>query len=204
MVRESINHTAFHLIVMHYSTVELRLKALEDVLAGPHRLHPDLATKLPEIRELRSDFADAQTQSDPDAFPPVRRAKPRKRAFSHELIGRGAQLTQAAKGTLRQFLPVRPMSREFPEAEIMAQDSFWWTMAAQDSAIYSMPDGTSAVFVKRDPQMFRELGARALLLHKRMWQEWPQLSHQYQAALGEITSTDAWARTFGVGDEEGA
>jgi galactofuranosylgalactofuranosylrhamnosyl-N-acetylglucosaminyl-diphospho-decaprenol beta-1,5/1,6-galactofuranosyltransferase len=36
-------------IVMHYSTVELRLKALEDVLAGPHRLHPDLATKLPEF-----------------------------------------------------------------------------------------------------------------------------------------------------------
>ena len=204
MVRESLNHTAVHLLSMHYSTVELRLKALEDVLAGPHRLHPDLVTKLPEVRALRSDFADAQTKSDPDAFPPVRRAKPRKRAFSHELIGRGAQLRAAAKGAVRQFLPVRPMSREFPEAEIMAQDSFWWTMAAQDSAIYSMPDGTSAAFVKRDPELFKSLSTRALQLHKQILQEWPQLSRQYKAALGEITSPQTWAATFGVEHEADA
>ncbi len=198
MVRESLNHTVVHLLEMHYSTVELRLRAMEDVLAGPHQLHPDLATKLGEIREIRSGFDDAQTQSDPDAFPPVRRRKPRKRDFDHELIGRGAQLVSAAKGSIRQFLPVRPQSREFPEAAIMAQDAFWWVMAAQDSAIYSMPDGTSAAFLKRQPELFRSQLRRALELHKRMLQEWPELARQYQDALGEITSPETWATTFGV------
>ena len=45
MVRESLNHTISHLVAMQYSTVELRLMALRDVLAGPDQLHPDLATK---------------------------------------------------------------------------------------------------------------------------------------------------------------
>ena len=35
MVRESFNHQVKHLVSMQYSTVELRHKALEDVLAGP-------------------------------------------------------------------------------------------------------------------------------------------------------------------------
>lgn len=202
MVRESFNHTVFHLVSMHYSTVELRLRAMEDVLAGPHRLHPDLPTKLGQVRQIRADFDDAQTKSDPDAFPPVRRLKPRKRGFSHEPIARGAQLVQAAKGTVRQFLPVRPLSREYPEAEVMAQDSFWWILAAQDSAILSMPDGTSAAFVKRDPELFKSLLKRAIALHKRMYQEWPQIASDYQSSLSEITAPETWAATFGI-DQEG-
>ncbi len=39
MIRESLNHQIKHLVSMQYSTVELRHQALEDVLAGPDRLH---------------------------------------------------------------------------------------------------------------------------------------------------------------------
>lgn len=198
MVRESLNHTVFHLISMRYSTVELRLQAMEDVLAGPHRLHPDLATKLGEIRQLRTTFEDANLKSDPQAFPPVRREKPRKKALSHEVLNRPSEALQALKGGIRQFLPVRPLSREFPESEIMAQDSFWWNLASQDSAIVSMPDGTSASFLKRQPELFRSQLARAIALHKQMLEEWPRLSKKYQDSLSEITSPETWAVTFGV------
>ena len=46
---------------MQYSTVELRHKALEDVLAGPDRLHELLPTTLPEIRELVKGYDDASS-----------------------------------------------------------------------------------------------------------------------------------------------
>ncbi len=49
VVRESFNHQVKHLFSMQYSTAELRHLALEDVLAGPERLHADLVTKLAEI-----------------------------------------------------------------------------------------------------------------------------------------------------------
>ncbi len=80
VVRESFNHQVKHLFSMQYSTAELRHLALEDVLAGPEQLHGDLLTKLPELQAKRKQYADAQTSPDPDAFPPVRREKPPKRA----------------------------------------------------------------------------------------------------------------------------
>ena len=76
MVRESLNHQVAHLVSMQYSTVELRLMALEDVLEGPYALHDKLPTRLAEVNAFRKQFTDAQLQADPDAFPPVRRHKP--------------------------------------------------------------------------------------------------------------------------------
>ena len=40
LVRESFNHQLKHLLAMQYSTAELRLLALEDVLAGPESCTP--------------------------------------------------------------------------------------------------------------------------------------------------------------------
>ncbi len=80
MIQESFSIQVKHLISMQYSTAELRLQALEDVFAGPEQLHEDLGGKLPAVREFVKGFADAQLQPDPDAFPPIRRSKPRKKS----------------------------------------------------------------------------------------------------------------------------
>ncbi|MGZ4495251.1 MAG: glycosyltransferase, partial [Nocardioides sp.] len=45
IVRESFNHQVKHLFAYQYSTAELRHLALEDVLAGPERLHAEIGTK---------------------------------------------------------------------------------------------------------------------------------------------------------------
>ena len=55
--------------VMQYSTVELRHKALEDVLAGPEGLHELLPTTLPEIRRVVKGYDDAQLQRRPERVP---------------------------------------------------------------------------------------------------------------------------------------
>ena len=67
LLRESLNVQLKHLISMQYSTAELRLKALEDVLDGPERLHADLGSKLGEVRErvhgLRGRAASSATRT---------------------------------------------------------------------------------------------------------------------------------------------
>ena len=197
MVRESFNHQVKHLFSLQYSTAELRHRALEDVLAGPERLHEDLATKLPEIRELRKAYPDAQTDPDPDAFPPARRDKPPKKGQDPTLPkGRVGQLVSAATSAVRQALPKRELAGRFPEARLAALDAKWWMISQFDSVVVSMPDGTSAAWYQRQPEEFRDLMRRTVEIHQRMYREWPELAQRYRDALPEITSPEQWRKTF--------
>jgi galactofuranosylgalactofuranosylrhamnosyl-N-acetylglucosaminyl-diphospho-decaprenol beta-1,5/1,6-galactofuranosyltransferase len=202
MVRESFNHQVKHLLAMQYSVVELRHLALEDVLAGPDRLHDDLPSKLGQVRSLRKKFTDAQLQADPDAFPPVRRAKPRKKDHDSEIPGRMAAYTSALKGSVRQFLGTRPLSRTYPESALPAMDASWFRLSTLDSAVVSMPDGTSAALYRRDPEVFRDLLRRTIEIHERLFREWPRLSRLYRDQLDDITSPQRWEKTFDASLQE--
>ena len=158
LVREDLNHTIAALVSMQYSTVELRHMALEDVLAGPDGLHALLPTRLAEVNAHRKQFTDAQLQSDPDAFPTVRRTKPpRKGRDVVEIPGRLSQLVTAGLAPIRHLKAPRALSREHPEVEVRAMDAKWWRLSSFDSAIVSMNDGTSAALYRRDPAKYREL-----------------------------------------------
>jgi galactofuranosylgalactofuranosylrhamnosyl-N-acetylglucosaminyl-diphospho-decaprenol beta-1,5/1,6-galactofuranosyltransferase len=196
LIWESLNHQIKHMLAMQYSVDELRCLALTDVLAGPEGLHAQLGTKLGEVREFRKQFADAQVSADPDAFPPVRHSKPPRRGDTSEIPSRPSQLVSAVLGGLRQFRGVRSLSREFPESNLPTMDARWYRLATLDSAIVSMPDGTSAAFYKRDPEEFRDLLRRTVELHERLYREWPTLSQRYREALGEVTSPEVWESTF--------
>ena len=122
MVRESLNHQIKHLVSMQYSTVELRHLALEDVLRRPRRA-ARRARRPSSARSTRSrkQFTDAQLKADRDAFPPVRREKPPRRGKDDiEVPSRRSQLVTAGLAPLRQLRRPRPLSREFPEAEVAA------------------------------------------------------------------------------------
>ena len=199
MVRESLNHQIAHLVSMQYSTAELRLKALEDVLAGPQQLHPDLPTKLGEVRSFVKGFTDADLKPDAESFPPVRRQKPPKRGKDEsEVPGKVSQLITAGLAPLRQLRPVRPLAAEYPEAEVPAMDAKWYRLARYDAAVVSMPDGTSAALYQRDPKRYRELLKRTVDIHLRLRREWPQLAKLYRDHLHEITGPEEWSKTFGI------
>ncbi len=197
VVRESFNHQVKHLFSLQYSTAELRHLALEDVLAGPERLHAELATKLPELQAKRKQYDDARTQADPDAFPPVRREKPPKRGQDPTLPkGKVGQLLAAATSAVRQALPVRSLAERYPEARLAAMDAKWWMIAQFDSVVVSMPDGASASWYRRDKDEFGDLLRRTVEIHQRLYREWPTLAKQYQQALPDLTSPEQWAKTF--------
>jgi galactofuranosylgalactofuranosylrhamnosyl-N-acetylglucosaminyl-diphospho-decaprenol beta-1,5/1,6-galactofuranosyltransferase len=197
LLRESLNHQIAHLVSMQYSTAELRLMAMEDVLAGPRGLHELLSHRLSDVNAVRKQFSDAQLHTDPDDFPPVRREKPpRKGRSDSEVPSRRAQLMTAGLAPLRQLRPRRKLADRYPETELPAMDAKWYRLARYDSAIVSMNDGTSAALYRRDPAQFRDLMRRTLAIHDRFRREWDSLSAEYRAALDEITSPEAWDETF--------
>ncbi len=159
LLKESLAHDLAHLVSMQYSTVELRLQALEDVLAGPQGLHAMLPTRLAEVNAFRRGFTDAQLHR---ATPtPCRRcaarSRPRKGRDSSEVPGRLAKMVTAGLAPVRHLKNPRALSREFPEAEVRAMDAKWYRLATYDSAVVSMNDGTSAALYRRDPEKYREL-----------------------------------------------
>jgi galactofuranosylgalactofuranosylrhamnosyl-N-acetylglucosaminyl-diphospho-decaprenol beta-1,5/1,6-galactofuranosyltransferase len=197
VVRESFNHQVKHLFSMQYSTAELRHLALEDVLAGPERLHAELLTKLPQLQAKRREYADAQTSPDPDAFPPVRRKKPPKKGQDPtQPKGRAGQLIAAATSSVRQARPIRSLAERYPEARLAAMDAKWWMIAQFDSVVVSMPDGASASWYRRDQDEFADLLRRTVEIHQRLHREWPLLARQYREALPDLVSPERWTATF--------
>jgi galactofuranosylgalactofuranosylrhamnosyl-N-acetylglucosaminyl-diphospho-decaprenol beta-1,5/1,6-galactofuranosyltransferase len=202
LLRESLNNQIAHLVAMQYSTAELRLQAMEDILQGPEALHGMLATRLGEVNAIRSRFSDAQLVADTDQLPPVRSEKPTKKDLT-EVPSRKAQIITAGLAPLRQLRKPRALSRTNPEVVVPALDAKWYRISSYDSAIVSMNDGTAAALYRRDPKLYRDLLKRTLELHARFLREWPQLAQRYRDALPDITSPQAWEETFKPWKEAG-
>lgn len=200
-ITESMQLQIKHLLSSQYSVVELRLKAIEDVLSGPEHLQAGIATIVPEVRALRAEFDDAIVEKDPAAFPMVRREKlPRKGedlGVPTNVVGR---LALAAKGAVKQALPVKEASRHNPEARVPWTQAQWWMLSQFDSAVVSNSDGSGASWYHRDPARFRSLLARSVVLHQRLRREWEELQEDYRAHVDEVVGPEVWARTFGIAD----
>ncbi|HWJ65978.1 MAG TPA: glycosyltransferase [Nocardioides sp.] len=203
VVRELFNNQLAHLVAMQYSTAELRLQAMEDVLRGPQALHDMLPTRLAEVNKVRSGFTDAQLVADVDTLPPPRMEKPLKKDLTR-VPSRKSQLISAGLAPLRQLKSPRALSRSNPEAVIPAIDAKWYRLAGFDSAIVSMNDGTAAALYRRDPETYRALLKRTIDLHARFTRQWPELARQYRDALDDITSPEAWEKTFAPWTGDGA
>ncbi|MDQ1616646.1 MAG: galactofuranosylgalactofuranosylrhamnosyl-N-acetylglucosaminyl-diphospho-decaprenol, partial [Actinomycetota bacterium] len=186
-----------HLLSMQYSTAELRLLAMEDLLSGPGHLHAGLAGKMSQLRDLRKNFPDASTEADLESFPPVRRRKPPKRGkLPTAPTNPVGLLVKAGLGALRQVRPVHSLAKRHPQAVVPYQDAEWWSLSNMDGALVSAADGTSAAWYQRDPNKFRQLMQRSVVLHARLLREWPRLRSEYRQALGDITSPDRWRATI--------
>jgi galactofuranosylgalactofuranosylrhamnosyl-N-acetylglucosaminyl-diphospho-decaprenol beta-1,5/1,6-galactofuranosyltransferase len=185
-----------------YSTVALRLLAIEDVLTGPAHLHRDLLAKMKQLRELRVRFTDAQDAADIESFPPPQRRAPDALKDSTTPTNGLNLLTKAAAGTARQLRPPRKGARQRPQMALPHQDASWCVLARLDSALVSAADGTSASWYRRDRNLFRSLGWRSVILHARLRRRWPRLAADYRAAAAEFTSPARWRETFAVpGDD---
>jgi galactofuranosylgalactofuranosylrhamnosyl-N-acetylglucosaminyl-diphospho-decaprenol beta-1,5/1,6-galactofuranosyltransferase len=196
LLAENAERQLQSLLSMQYSTVTLRVMALEDVLSGPGHLHRDLATKRQQLLETRSRFSDAQSKPDLESFPPARRKAPDNLKAATTPTNPVNLLTKAARGTARQFRAPRKGASQRPQLALPFQDAGWWVLAQLDSALVSAADGASAAWYQRDPKLFRSLSRRTATLHARLLREWPRLAAEYRAAQAGITSPAAWAKSF--------
>jgi galactofuranosylgalactofuranosylrhamnosyl-N-acetylglucosaminyl-diphospho-decaprenol beta-1,5/1,6-galactofuranosyltransferase len=188
LLGELLAHQVKQLAAMQYSTAELRLLALADVLDGPGALHPALPGKPAQARRARSGFADADVRPGPESFPAPAPAGGASRRTPRWLV--------AVTGVARQLLPVPAAARRTPQVHLPAGDAHWTRLLKYDSAVVSTADGSGAVWYRRDRATFADLARRSLVMHRRLLREWPRLAAEYRGALADVASPAAWEETF--------
>ena len=202
LLSESLQRQLQNLLSMQYSTVALRLLAIEDVLAGPAHLHRDLLIKMRQLRELRARFTDAQDAADIESFPSARGRAPDQLKDSTTPTNKINLLTKAGAGAMRQLRAPRKGASKRPQMALPYQDASWFVLAKLDSALVSAADGTSASWYRRDRKLFRSLGWRSVILHARLRRQWPRLAAEYRAAAAEFTSPARWRETFAASRDD--
>jgi galactofuranosylgalactofuranosylrhamnosyl-N-acetylglucosaminyl-diphospho-decaprenol beta-1,5/1,6-galactofuranosyltransferase len=195
--RESFQVDVKHLLSLQYSAIDLRLRALEDLLSGPEHLHETIGTKLPEIRRIRSGHPDAVVSKDPAAFPEPRPVRPPRRGREPQAPqGLVKGVVSALTGAARQLRPVAHAADHQPETSVPAMDARWWRLSHLDSAIVTSADGTGASWYRRDPESFRAYLLRSADLHRQLVARWHELRDLYRAESSSFTSFEAWEKTF--------
>jgi galactofuranosylgalactofuranosylrhamnosyl-N-acetylglucosaminyl-diphospho-decaprenol beta-1,5/1,6-galactofuranosyltransferase len=202
LLYESLERQLQNLLSMQYSTAALRLVALEDVLSGPDHMHREIRTKMPQLRAVAAEYIDARGSADIESFPPPRRRPPEAVKDSTTPTNKLNLLTKAASGTARQFRRPRKGAAKRPQMALPYQDASWFVLVKLDSALVSTADGTSAAWYQRDRKLFRSLGLRSLVLHRRLRRQWAKLAAEYRAAAPTFTSPEKWRETFAASLEE--
>lgn len=197
LLKESFIISVKHALAMQYSTAELLVMALEDVLTGPEHMHAGMPTKIKEIRAVRSAFTDARARENVEAFPDVRRSRPPKRGRTPAPPrGRSTVIRTALSSALRHLGPVDEEALNHPQAAVPHIDQHWGMLSKFDSILVSSADGTKVSWYQRDPRRFRSLMRRSGLLHARLTREWDDLAARYRAAAADLASPQAWRETF--------
>jgi galactofuranosylgalactofuranosylrhamnosyl-N-acetylglucosaminyl-diphospho-decaprenol beta-1,5/1,6-galactofuranosyltransferase len=203
LVRESFENHVKRMMSMQYSTGEIILQALQDVLDGPERMHRDIVHRLQEIRALRNHYDDGVAKPRLDDFPAPRMKKPPRKGKG---VGMPASMpgkvAMALSGLARQVLPTRALAHAHPEGIVPHVDQRWWRLAHFDSAIVSAADGTAASWYRRSPVQFRDQATRSARLHTQLYKDWDELARRYREALPDLVAPETWKATF-EGSAEG-
>ncbi|WP_175985931.1 glycosyltransferase [Microbacterium tenebrionis] len=200
LIRHSRRVDLKHLMMMQYYPVELRARALRDVLSGPGHMVPKLAKAMPEARALAAEYPETTVHRDPSAVLHSRRGRQVfKRSRRHEYDSpRGLRLIRFTFVTLiaHWLHKPNPANVEQPEVEFGKDDAHWWRVPAFDSALVSAADGSGKNIYTRDRRKYRRMLRESLRLHRELRRRWPELQKQYRQALPDLVSPASWRRIF--------
>lgn len=195
VVVDTNNINVKHLLSMQYSTVELRLLALRDLLAGPEHLFEHLASRIGDARRIAGQYSDGQYRADVDEFPDVQAGAMPKGGFRQPRVRH--LIPWAASMIAKQSVAkVEPQQEQHPQVVIPHQDNTWWRTSHYRSALVSNAEGTGVSWYRRDTALFRKQLAASASLMAEVARSWPQLRRRYRDAAAHLTSFEAWDQVF--------
>ncbi|MET4136989.1 glycosyltransferase [Pseudarthrobacter sp. PvP090] len=204
-LRESVQSDVKHLVSMQYFTEHGRIEALKDIFKGPEDLHRVLGTKLPEINAIKSEYPDAQLKDNVDDFPAPKLGRGPMGGTVVGMPSKKDIIPWGIKTVARQLIKAPgPESAERPQGFLAHRDNRWFRVAHYDSVVVSNAEGTGASWYQRDPKKLKSMLTEATRLHLKLFREWDRLAEEYRSAVSDISSMDAWKKTFEAESKDGS
>lgn len=201
LIRDSRRWDLKHLLGMQYYPITLRHQALRDILSGPAHMHATIDTQLakliaeaknfPEKRKLVTDEETPRSNRGKQTFPVVSRTNPTKGPTGVPLV-----IFTLKMMARHWFTMPNPVNVKRPEVDLAKRDATWFRLPYFDSALVSTADGTGKNWHTRNPKTFRKMLRESISLHRELQHNWETLAGQYREALPDITSVEAWEKTF--------
>ena len=146
---------------------------------------------------MAADFDDSRAKKDAEEYPVVHVDKPPHRGRPFMEPRRSRLPLWTAKTLVKQLAtPVKERADRNPETAVAHQDARWWRLSQYDSALVSNAEGTQVSWYKRDRAKAREMLAETARTHVELARRWSELQQQFRAAAPELTSFEAWEKTF--------
>lgn len=200
LIRHSRRVDLKHLLMMQYYPVELRIRALRDVLSGPAHMSANLGTAMPAARALAAEFPETRVHKDADAILRSRYGRQVFKRFKRNVFDSptGFALRWFTLTTLisHWFHRPDPSNVAMPEVEFGKGDANWWRLPLFDSALVSAADGSGKNIYTRDRSTFRRQLVASFRLHRQLQRRWGRLSAEYRAHARELTAPESWSRIF--------
>lgn len=200
LIRNSRRVDLKHLMMMQYYPVELRARALRDVLSGPAHMAKNLGTAMPAARSLAAEYPETTVHRDPETVIHSRRGRQVYKQMSrHEFDSpSGLKLRWFTLSTLiaHWLHKPNPANVSRPEVEFGKEDAHWWRIPAFDSALVSAADGSGKNIYTRDRRKYRRMLRDTMRLHAQLQRRWPELQDQYRKALPGLVSPESWKKIF--------
>jgi galactofuranosylgalactofuranosylrhamnosyl-N-acetylglucosaminyl-diphospho-decaprenol beta-1,5/1,6-galactofuranosyltransferase len=200
LVQDGLRTTFKHLMAMEYSTVALHHKSIEDFLAGPEALFASLREGLPAVRSLREGYDDARIVPSAQHLPMPLFDPVRIERLLDPPVHPAAIAKRALSTIAHHLRSPAPPTRDRPQINVPARNARWFVLGMVDSATVSNADGSGVAFRKRDPQQFRALLTRTVMLYRQLVAEWSVTAQRYRGAVPELTSVDCWEQMFKGGE----
>ncbi|WP_418276174.1 glycosyltransferase [Isoptericola jiangsuensis] len=186
------------LLAMRYYAVDLHVRALGEVLAGPGRLHAELGTLVPRLRELGAGRPETvrHVPGDPvfDGIVDERATEPVAERPSGPL---GLALF-AARGALRTLRPVPAQARRAPTSALTRDAARWWELPRHDSVLVLDADATSGAWLRRDRRSFWRLAVGVTTGYVRLAVRWRSVARTWRDAAPALVAPATWRASFGA------
>ncbi|GAA1710307.1 glycosyltransferase [Isoptericola hypogeus] len=184
------------LLGMRYYPVDLHVRALREVLAGPGRLHAELGSTVADARAVGAAHPETVKHAPGDAAFDAALARRRPGAASPKPEGKAAQAAFAARSVLRTLRPVPAADRRRPSVALERGQATWWEVPRHGSVLVLAGDETSGTWLRREPATFWRLAAATLVAHLRVAVRWRSLSAAWRRAAPGLSAPETWRRTF--------
>ena len=143
-------------------------------------MHRDIATKITELREMRSKYDDSRYAPRLQAYPPVHGNPPRRGRLPRLRTPSGQRRSSRCASFRATSAQSASEAKSNPQAALPHADQKWWRLAQFDSVLVSSADGSGAAWLRRDPAQFRSIMRRSTILHARLAREWEHARRHVQ------------------------